>query len=162
LIEAILEVIVQESDSMVDVRKARSSDEDNVRKLLKVLLADLLIDGSPVDKSELASECYCALLNEERGSVLVAEDESGFLGCICFSYNLAIRYGGEYAQIEELIVNENARGKRVGALLVQASIDAARERGCREIGLYAKEPTVLFYEKLGFVYEASELRQRLV
>jgi predicted N-acetyltransferase YhbS len=146
---------------MVVVRKAQLSDEHNVRSILKVLFGDRLIEGAPVDESEPASQCYRTLLKEERGSVLIAEDESGFLGCISFSYNLAIRYGGEYAQIEELIVNENARGKRVGALLVQASIDAARSRGCPEIGLYAKEATVPFYEKLGFVYEASELRQRL-
>ena len=146
---------------MVDIRKAQESDEVNVRSLLKVLLADLLIDGLPVDEAESAGKTFRALLDGERGAVLVAEDESGFLGCISFSYNLAIRYGGEYAQIEELIVNESARGKRVGALLVEASIDAARERGCKEIGLYAKDPTVPFYEKLGFVLEAHELRQRL-
>jgi predicted N-acetyltransferase YhbS len=146
---------------MVEIRKALESDEANVRTLLKVLLADLLIDGEPVDAAESAGATFRALLCGERGSVLVAEDEAGFLGCISFSYNLAIRYGGEYAQIEELIVNESARGKRVGALLVQASIDAARERGCKEIGLYAKDPTVPFYEKLGFIFEAHELRQRL-
>ena len=147
---------------MVDIRHARVSDEDNVRALLKVLLADLRVDGLPVDEATSAGDVFKALLTEERGAVMVAEDDSGFLGCITFSYNLAIRYGGEYAQIEELIVGENARGKRVGALLVQAAIDAARERGCKEIGLYAKDTTVPFYEKLGFIYEASELRQRLL
>lgn len=146
---------------MVDIRHARITDEGDVRSLLKVLLSELLIDGLPVDKAEAAGRVFRELITEERGAVLIAEDESGFLGCISFSFNLAIRYGGEYAQIEELIVNESARGKRVGALLVEAAIDAARERGCKEVGLYAKDPTVPFYEKLGFVYEASELRQRL-
>ena len=95
---------------MVRIRKAQKSDEANVRTLLKALLVDLLIDGEPVDVAPSAGSTFRALISGERGSVLVAEDESGFLGCISFSYNLAIRYGGEYAQIEELIVNENARG----------------------------------------------------
>jgi ribosomal protein S18 acetylase RimI-like enzyme len=146
---------------MISIRKAKSSDELNVRTLLKVLLAETLIDGLSVDESEAASQAYQALLTEQRGAILVAEDESGFLGCISFSYNLAIRYGGEYAQIEELIVNEKARGKSVGASLVQECIKTARNRGCREIGLYAMEHNVPFYEKQGFSYVAPELRLRL-
>jgi ribosomal protein S18 acetylase RimI-like enzyme len=46
-------------------------------------------------------------------------------------------------------------------LLVRSAIDAARERGCREIGLYAREETRAFYEKLGFGYAGPELRMPL-
>ena len=146
---------------MITIRKATAKDESNVRTLLKSLLSDTLIDGETVDQAEAAGNTYRALLTEDRGAVLIAEDESGFLGCITFSYNLAIRYGGEYAQIEELIVNGNARGKKVGAALVQGSIDAARSRGCKEIGLYAMEHNVPFNEKQGFSYVAPELRRRI-
>ena len=48
-----------------------------------------------------------------------------------------------------------------GAALVCASIDAARAHGCREIGLYSREHTRAFYEKLGFSYAGPELRQPL-
>jgi GNAT superfamily N-acetyltransferase len=147
---------------LVNIRKATSNDEINVRALLKLLLTDTLIDGETVDKAEAAATAYRDLLTEDRGIVLIAEDETGLLGCITCSYNLAIRYGGEYAQIEELIVNDNARGKKVGAALVQSLIDAARSRGCKEIGLYAMEHNVPFYEKQGFKYVAPELRQRLL
>ena len=75
--------------------------------------------------------------------------------------DLAIRYGGEYAQIEELIVDPRARGLKAGAALVRASIEAARAHGCREIGLYSREQTRAFYEKLGFSYTGPELRQSL-
>ncbi len=69
--------------------------------------------------------------------MLLAEDESGPLGLVSASFNLALRYDGEYAQVEELIVNEAARGKGVGARLISAVVDAARARGCIETGLYA-------------------------
>jgi ribosomal protein S18 acetylase RimI-like enzyme len=101
------------------------------------------------------------MLDNERGTVLVAEDETGILGVISFSFNLAIRYDGGYAQIEELVVDEAARGKHVGAALVRAAIDEARRRGCDEMGLYPREHNRLFYEKLGFEYVGVELRQRL-
>ena len=83
------------------------------------------------------------------------------MGTITLSFNLALRYGGEYAQIEELILDESQRGKGTGALLVNTAIGAARERGCREMGLYAMEHTRAFYEKLGFQYTGPELRMEL-
>jgi predicted N-acetyltransferase YhbS len=146
---------------LISIRRATAKDESNVRALLRLLLTDILINGETVDKAEAAGSTYRDLLTAERGTIIIAEDETGFLGCITFSYNLAIRYGGEYAQIEELIVNDSARGKKVGAALVQGSIDAARSRGCKEIGLYAMEHNVPFYEKQGFSYIAPELRQRI-
>lgn len=146
---------------MVNIGRATAADEADVRGLLRFLLTETLIDGNPVDESESASAAYQAMLAGDRGEVLIAEDTRGFLGCITFSCNLAIRYGGECAQVEELIVNEAARGKQVGASLVQAAIETARQRGCKEIGLYAREENARFYEKQGFRYVAPELRRRL-
>ena len=86
------------------------------------------------------------------------------LGLVTVSYNLAIRYAGEYAQLEELIVAPEARGKNVGGLLVQAAIERARTRGCAEFGLYLLEATEHnrpFYEKYGFRHVGSEMRQPL-
>jgi hypothetical protein len=40
-------------------------------------------------------------------------------------------------------------------------MDEARRRGCEEMGLYPREETRAFYEKLGFAYAGVELRQRL-
>jgi ribosomal protein S18 acetylase RimI-like enzyme len=78
------------------------------------------------------------------------------------SYNLAIRYGGEYCELEELIVDEAARGLNLGRILVQRTIDDARRRGCAEMGLYlvpSTEGNRGFYEKLGFEVLGTEMRQ---
>ena len=96
-----------------------------------------------------------------------AEDEAdcmALLGIATVSYNFAIRCGGEYAQLEELIVSAEARGKNAGGLLVQAAVSAARDRGCAEMGLYllpSTERNRPFYAKYGFAYVGSELRQPL-
>ncbi|ETX06235.1 MAG: hypothetical protein ETSY2_18380, partial [Candidatus Entotheonella gemina] len=58
-------------------------------------------------------------------------------------------------------VDSKGRGRGTGALLVNAAIAEARQRGCMEIGLYAREHNVPFYEKLGFVYTGPEMRQSL-
>jgi hypothetical protein len=44
---------------------------------------------------------------------------------------------------------------------VLAAMNEARDRGCEEMGLYPRETTRGFYEKLGFEYVGVELRQRL-
>ena len=75
-----------------------------------------------------------------------------------------MRYGGEYCQLEELIVTPAARGKNVGGRLVQGAIDNARARGCAEMGLYLLETTEHnrgFYAKYGFEVIGTEMRMKL-
>lgn len=140
----------------VQVRPATAEDHDGVVALLRNLLEDR---SEVLDR---AKDTFLELLSGERGTVLVAVEEGRVVGVITFSYNLAIRYAGEYAQVEELIVDESQRGKGTGAVLVRAAIEAARKRPCPEIGLYAMEHTRAFYEKLGFEYVGPEVRMKLL
>ncbi len=140
---------------MVTTRTATAQDEQRVLELLAQLLE------VPVVNSRPCCDMFRALLESDRGVVLVAEDGGATVGVITASFNPAIRYGGNYAQIEELIVDESGRGKGVGAQLVGAMIGEARRRGCKEIGLYALEHNRPFYEKNGFTYQGPEMRQTL-
>ncbi len=58
-------------------------------------------------------------------------------------------------------MDEAYRGYGLGARLVESAVAAARERGCKEIGLYALDNNRPFYEKFGFVYRGTELRLAL-
>lgn len=146
---------------MPTIRAAVASDEPEVFRLLRQLFGDRTISDEAVVDSSRARRAFGALLDGARGQVLVAEDRGRLLGVISVSYDLAIRCGGEYAQIEELVVDEAARGMHLGAALVNAAVDGARARGCGEIGLYAREHNRAFYEKLGFAYAGPELRRTL-
>ena len=94
------------------------------------------------------------LIEQSRGEILVADDgAAGLAGLATVTYNLAIRYGGEYCQLEELFVDPAARGRNLGGLLIEAVLARARARGCAECGLYLlphTENNRLFYEKYGF------------
>ena len=136
---------------VVSTRLAQARDEEAVFALLPQLL----------DVPRAGREVFRLLLSSDRGAMIVAEEGTVLLGLISMSFNPAIRYGGNYAQIEELIVDEAARGKQAGAILVRAAIAEARRRGCHEIGLYSREHTRAFYEKLGFVYSGPEVRLNL-
>lgn len=125
---------------------------------------DLISTLTGREPDERWGDTFDALITGERGAILVAEEDGVALGVATVSYNLAVRYAGEYCQLEELIVSEAARGKNAGAALMEAAVANARERGCAEMGLYLVEWTEKnrpFYEKFGFEYVGSEMRQSL-
>lgn len=146
----------------VSIRDALASDENSCVELLGML--SQATGTREVEPAPGTREAFNSLLDQERGQIIVAEEDGQLLGMATVSYNLAIRYGGEYCQLEELIVNPAARGKNVGALLVEQTVVNAKARGCAEYGLYlinTTEHNRPFYEKFGFEAVGTEMRQPL-
>ena len=143
----------------VIVRLAKSEDQNRCLELLDVLAKAIS------DQHEIFDlETFENLISNERGSLVVAEENGSVLGMASISFNLALRYNGEYCQLEELVVDQEARGKNVGGLLIEETIKLAKKRGCKEYGLYILESTKHnqgFYEKYGFVKVGEEMRQPL-
>ena len=143
----------------VIVRLAKSEDQQRCSELLDVL-AKATSDPHEIFDSEI----FQHLIFNERGSLVVAEESGEVLGMASISFNLALRYNGEYCQLEELVVDPDARGKNVGGLLIEETIRLAKIRGCKECGLYILESTKHnqgFYEKYGFIKVGEEMRQSL-
>lgn len=143
----------------VTVRHAQLEDLNRCSELLKVL-AKVTSDEHEIFDSKTFED----LISNERASLVVAEEDGIVLGMASISFNLALRYNGEYCQLEELVVDEEARGKNVGGLLIEETIKLAKKRGCKEYGLYILESTKHnqgFYEKYGFVKVGEEMRQSL-
>jgi predicted N-acetyltransferase YhbS len=141
------------------VRFATPADESRVFTLLTALMEGELVGDSPIDQSREARATYRDLLTSDRASVIVFEVDGEVLGVVTCSYVTAIRYGGNYARMEELIVDDRTRGTGAGKILVNAAIAEARRRGCELITLYAGEHTRAFYEKAGFRYIGPELHR---
>lgn len=143
----------------VIVRLAKSEDQSRCQELL-----DVLAKATSDPHEIFDSETFKNLISNERGSLVVAEENGDVLGMASISFNLALRYNGEYCQLEELVVDQDARGKNVGGLLIEETIKLAKKRGCKEYGLYILESTKHnqgFYEKYGFVKVGEEMRQPL-
>jgi GNAT superfamily N-acetyltransferase len=147
----------------VSLRRAEKSDYPACVALLQILKG---AGGEPFDCKALFTD----IVTDGRGRIIVAEEVSEgegsttLLGMVTVSYNLALRYQGEYCQLEELIVVPEARGKHVGGLLVAQIVADAKARGCGELGLYLVESTEHnrpFYEKYGFKAVGTEMRQAL-
>ena len=143
----------------VQIRDATPADEASCTALLGELGATTDLGTDP-----RFSEVFEMLLSKGRGEIVLAVEDGNVLGMATVSFNLALRYRGEYCQLEELIVSSRARGRNLGGRLVQAVVDNARRRGCGEIGLYLVERTEhnrAFYAKYGFEAVGTEMRQRL-
>ena len=141
------------------LRLAKLEDQLKCSELLNIL-AEVTDDSHEI----FDIETFRDLISNERGSQVIAEESGKILGMASISFNLALRYNGEYCQLEELIVDQNARGKNVGGLLVEETIRLAKIRGCKEFGLYLLESTKhnqTFYEKYGFIKVGEEMRQPL-
>ncbi len=140
----------------------RSANPEDRSRCLELLAALSSFAGGSIDPG--AGSMFDRLLDQSRGQIIIAEEGGQVLGMASVSYNCAMRYGGEYCQLEELIVDPAGRGKNIGGFLVQRTIDNARARGCKEYGLYLVEATEQnqpFYEKYGFKKVGSEMRQEL-
>ena len=147
---------VEQHPNGVHTRPAEMSDQPRVFDLIEQLTGETITSSWQT--------VFESHLRRERGAVVVAENDDGILGIATVSYNMTIRYGGEYCELEELIVDDSARGLNLGRILVQRTIDDARRRGCAEIGLYlvpSTEGNRGFYEKLGCAVLGTERRQNL-
>ena len=143
----------------MNIRLAKFEDKEHCSELLNVLS-----EASPNSNDIFDSGIFNDLISNKRGSLLIAEEEGKVLGMVSISFNLALRYNGEYCQLEELVVHKEARGKNVGGLLVEEALKLAKNRGCKEFGLYLLESTKhnhSFYEKYGFRKIGEEMRQSL-
>jgi GNAT superfamily N-acetyltransferase len=126
---------------MVNIREATIKDQEEVFDLLRQLMTSANMD-SPINQPS-AIDTFRQVIEEGKGTVLVAEEDGKMLGLLTLSYPVAIRCGGIYSCIEEFIVTEKARGKGVGGKLLEAAISKATEKGCYE--LQVNRPSELGY-----------------
>ena len=116
---------------MVNIREATINDQAEVFNLLRQLITSTLPE-SPINQPG-AIETFRKIVEDEQGTILVAEEDGQMLGLVTLSYPVAIRCGGSYSCIEEFIVTEQARGKGVGSKLLKAAIRKAAENGSYEL-----------------------------
>ena len=126
---------------MVNIREATIKDQEEVFDLIRQLMTSANME-SPINQPS-SIETFRQVIEEEKGTILVAEEDGQMLGLLTLSYPMAIRCGGIYSCIEEFIVTEQARGKGVGGKLIEAAIQKATEKDCYE--LQVNRPSELGY-----------------
>jgi ribosomal protein S18 acetylase RimI-like enzyme len=98
------------------------------------------------------------LLDDPNTEFLLAApgDGEAAAGVCQLRYRLSVWTGADDCWLEDLYVDDAARGAGLGRALVEAAFERARKRGCRRMELDVNEENtaaIAFYESLGFTTE---------
>lgn len=149
------------------VRRARISDAEKIKDLLNQVLM-VHHNGRP-DLFKANCRKYTdselnAIIEDDTRPIFVAEDEGGVQGyafCILRQHkNNNILTDIKTLYIDDLCVDENARGKHIGTALYEFVRAYAKEIGCYNVTLNVwacNENARKFYEKQGLVPQATTL-----
>jgi GNAT superfamily N-acetyltransferase len=137
------------------VRRASHEDVAGVVVAVQELLLEL---GSTPPAADVLQEVVRELIDDRHaGAVLVARCRGDVVGMLAASWQLAIHVPGRYATIQDLWVHRAWRSRSIGADLMTALVELARERGMSriEVGLpresfRAIDATEAFYRNNGF------------
>ena len=143
------------------VRPAKKEDHPAAERLLRQI-AQLHADLRP-DIFRPASQKYdklqfAALLRNKNSPILVAQDEHGEVLGYAMLQVKTIRKSPvfcprQFLYVDDLCVDETARGQGIGMALMEGVRNLAKERGIKTIQLNVwerNESAIKFYERLGF------------
>lgn len=120
--------------------------DDTVLKAFEKLMPQLTGRNSYPSREELQK-----ILQTENTSLFVARENDEIVGTLSLVvYRIPT---GKKAWIEDVVVDENARGKGVAASLVSHALKVAREKGIEKVDLTstpARAAANKLYSKLGF------------
>jgi len=130
--------------------------EDIWNGFLKSL--DSLKLASDIDKNK-AEEVFEKINSNPDYIIAVAEIEGKIVGSTTLLIESKfIHDGGLVGHIEDVVVNKDFQGKKIGEKIMKYLLEVSKKRGCYKTILNCTDDVTPFYEKLGFKQVASELR----
>jgi ribosomal protein S18 acetylase RimI-like enzyme len=126
---------------------------DEAVEAFRRLLPQLSSSAAPPDAAALA-----AIVASPSVTVLIARSDDYIVGSLTvamFPIPTGLR-----AWIEDVVVDESARGQGVGAILTQEAVRLAREAGARSLDLTtrpSREAAGRLYERAGFQQRETRL-----
>lgn len=130
------------------VRVAEPGDAEEVARLLAGF-RDWYGKSEPSEESFLAS--VLSIMGSGGGEYLLGGDPAE--GVVQLRYRHSIWTAADDCWLEDLFVEEKARGTGLGGALVSGALERARERGCARIELDVddvNEPARALYARYGF------------
>ncbi|MBC6713301.1 GNAT family N-acetyltransferase [Treponema sp. Marseille-Q3903] len=152
----------------MNIRRAEKKDTGKILKLLGEVLEihskirpDIFISGTTKYTENQLAEKF----NDDKKPVFVATDDNdevlGYVFCIFleqpFSTNM---HQFTTLFIDDLCVDQNARGRQIGKKLYQHVLKFAKEKGCYDVTLNVWEGNDnarAFYEKMGMFVKETQM-----
>jgi GNAT superfamily N-acetyltransferase len=138
---------------LIAVREAKSGDFVALLRLLDEMDESMYPGRGHAGEGDIRA-LYEAILADRDQRLLVAEDGGRLVGS---AHVMVLRHIGRSlprsAVVEGVVVDPAYRGKGVGAALMRAAAEAAREAGCYKLTLtsnLARTGAHRFYSRLGW------------
>jgi GNAT superfamily N-acetyltransferase len=129
------------------------------------LLAQL--NETPQPLSDAHRKAFDDVAADPRQRLCVVEDASGALVATATLVVVPnIGHGGRpWAIVENVVVDEPARGRGIGEMLMAHIIEQARAAGCYKVALTSRKVRTgahRFYERIGFERSSAGFRYTLI
>lgn len=135
----------------IEIRELAEVTDEHVEAFAR-LLPQLSSQAQPLERETIE-----AIMRHDACSVLLATDDDGrivgALTLVTFPLPTGLR-----ARIEDVVVDDTARGQGVGAALTDAALSMANSRGARTVDLTSRpsrEAANRLYRRLGFAERDS-------
>lgn len=131
------------------IEAARPEDEKAIYELTCELEAEAL-------PRESFHEIYERIISSENDCILTAREEAGdkrVIGYVHVRLAEELHHGGAIANVQEMIVTRELRGRHIGSALLKRAVELAGERGALCVELtshFSRKPAHRFYEAMGF------------
>lgn len=138
----------------VSIRKLEEKDLSN--GFLTSL--DSLRKASDIDSAK-AKEIFKKINDNSDHNIFVAVLNDKVVGSTTLLIEQKfIHKGGLVGHIEDVVVNKEAQGQKIGERLILAALEYAKNAGCYKTILDCLDDVKPFYEKLGFKLHANAMR----
>ena len=119
---------------------------------------DSLKQASNIEPKK-AEEIFEKINSNTDYTIAIAELEGKVVGTTTLLIEQKfIHEGGLVGHIEDVVIDKNHQGQKIGEKIMKFLLDIAKKRGCYKTILDCTDDVKPFYEKLGFTHVANELR----
>lgn len=132
---------------MLEIRQCHTEDFGDVMRLLRQLWPDKHLDAT-----SLKTVFNRAVFSESQTHLCATEGQR-VIGFASLTLKNNLWQAGYLGHIDELVVDDNYRGRGIGTRLLEHILVLARQRGCRRVELdsaFHRKQAHQFYEQRGF------------
>ena len=126
---------------------------DDLPDVLRLYAQPDFDNGEVLDDAQ-ARALYARFLTYPDYKIYVAEEGGRIVGSFALLVMLNLGHcGAPSAIVEDVVVDPQMQGRGVGAAMMSAAMDLARDKGCYKLVLSSNAKRVrahAFYERLGF------------
>ena len=119
---------------------------------------DSLSEASNIDKNK--AETIFEKLNANPDHIIAVAEKDGKIVCSTTQLIVSkfIHNGGLVGHIEEVVVNKNYQGLKIGEKIMKFLLEISKKRGCYKTILDCTDDVKPFYDKLGLRQVSVEMR----